>query len=294
MTEFLTTKEVASLLRIKERKVYDLVSSGVLPCTRAIGKLLFPREQIEAWLASNSEMPSPSVETSKAVRPDVFLGSHDPLLEWAIRESRCGLAMLFDSSRDGLERFAENGGIATGLHLPGAKQGDWNTDDVRQRFAGSPVVLVEWAKRQRGLALRADLSPLPGTLVEARGLRFVPRQQKAGSQIFFERLLGEAGLAPDDLELCRETLSEQDVVQTVAAGKADAGFALASLAAGFRLPFLPLGEERFDLLVDRRAWFEQPFQKLLAFCRSAAFSEKAAELDGYDISGFGTIHFNGG
>ena len=60
MTEFLTTKEVAALLRIKERKVYDLTSSGALPCTRAIGKLLFPRAQIEAWLASNSQTPSPS------------------------------------------------------------------------------------------------------------------------------------------------------------------------------------------------------------------------------------------
>ena len=293
MTEFLTTKEVASLLRIKERKVYDLVSSGVLPCTRAIGKLLFPREQIEAWLASNSEMPSPSVATSKAIRPDVFLGSHDPLLEWAIRESRCGLAMLFDSSRDGLERFAGSGGIATGLHLPGRKQGDWNVDDVKARFAASPTVLVEWARRQRGLVLRSDLSPLPGELSEIRGLRFVPRQTKAGSQVFFERLLGEAGLTMEDLDPCREVLSEQDVVQTVAAGRADAGFALASLAAGFKLPFVPLGEERFDLLVDRRAWFEPPFRKLLAFCGSAAFGEKAAELGGYDVSGFGTVHFNG-
>ena len=293
MTEFLTTKEVAALLRIKERKVYDLASSGALPCTRAIGKLLFPREQIEAWLASNSEMPSPSVETSSAVRPDVFLGSHDPLLEWAIRESRCGLAMLFDSSRDGLERFASAGGIATGLHLPGRKQDEWNTDDVRQRFAKSPVVLVEWAKRRRGLVLRSELSPVPDELAEIRGLRFVPRQTKAGSQVFFERLLGEAGLTTDDLDLCREVLSEQDVVQTVATGKADAGFALASLAASYKLPFVPLGEERFDILVDRRAWFEEPFRKLLSFCRSDAFAEKAAELGGYDVSGFGTVHFNG-
>lgn len=293
MTEFLTTKEVADLLRIKERKVYDLASSGSLPCTRAIGKLLFPRDKIEAWLASNSEMPAVPLQASTTIRPDVFLGSHDPLLEWAIRESRCGLAMLFDSSRDGIERFADGGGIAAGIHLPGGKKGEWNTGEAGARFAASPVVLVEWAKRQRGLVLRRDLSPVPETLAQIRGLRLVARQAKAGSQMFFEQLLAEAGLASSDVAFCREVLSEQDVVQSVAAGRADAGFALASLASSFQLPFVPLGEERFDLLVDRRAWFEAPFQTLLAFCRSASFRDKADELGGYDVSGFGSVHFNG-
>ena len=55
----------------------------------------------------------------------------------------------------------------------------------------------------------------------------------------------------------------------------------------------PLSEERFDLLVDRRAWFEPPMQKLLTFCRSTAFLARAKELDGYDVSQFGTVHYNG-
>ena len=108
MNEYLTTKELAELLRIKERKVYDLVSSGSVPCSRATGKLLFPREAIEKWIAENASSQPVS-------RPNVMLGSHDPLLEWAIRESRCGLASYFDSSLDGLARFAAGEGIATGL-----------------------------------------------------------------------------------------------------------------------------------------------------------------------------------
>ncbi|MCE3248266.1 MAG: helix-turn-helix protein, partial [Geminicoccaceae bacterium] len=50
MPEFLTTKEVAALLRIKERKVYELVSDNAIPVSRVTGKLLFPREMIEAWV----------------------------------------------------------------------------------------------------------------------------------------------------------------------------------------------------------------------------------------------------
>ena len=53
--ELLTTREVAGLLRIKERKVYDLVASGEIPHVRVTGKLLFPRALLDAWLGRHSE-----------------------------------------------------------------------------------------------------------------------------------------------------------------------------------------------------------------------------------------------
>ena len=53
---YLTTRELASLLRIKERKVYDLAASGQIPCSRAMGKLLFPRKAIEAWIAGGGSL----------------------------------------------------------------------------------------------------------------------------------------------------------------------------------------------------------------------------------------------
>ncbi len=52
---YLTTKEVADLLRLKERKVYDLVAEGGIPCVRATGKLLFPRDLVEASVLTFAE-----------------------------------------------------------------------------------------------------------------------------------------------------------------------------------------------------------------------------------------------
>ena len=43
-TSFLTTKELAQLLRLGERKIYDLAANGDIPCVRAVGKLLFPKD----------------------------------------------------------------------------------------------------------------------------------------------------------------------------------------------------------------------------------------------------------
>jgi excisionase family DNA binding protein len=289
MTDYLTTKELAELLRIKERKVYDLAASGKLPCSKAMGKLLFPREAVEAWIAGGS-----SGAPRKAPQlPNVFLGSHDPLLDWALRESRCGIATFFDGSSDGLVRFAAGEGVATGLHLYDAESGGWNRHIVVERFAALPVVLVEWAKRRRGLIVSEAHQNHIRSVKDLKGRRVTPRQTESGAQALFGHLLARARLKPDDLEMTPPARTEADAALAVLEEKADVAFGLASFAAQYRLPFVPLIEERFDLLVDRRAWFEPPMQTFLDFCRSKTFLARAGELAGYDVSGFGKVRFNG-
>ena len=85
--EYLTTRELAELLRIKERKVYDLAASGEIPCSRATGKQRFPRRANEAWIADARSGPAPAPH-----RPDDFLGSHDPILKWSQQESSYGMS----------------------------------------------------------------------------------------------------------------------------------------------------------------------------------------------------------
>ena len=288
--EYLTTRELAQLLRIKERKVYDLAASGAIPCSRAMGKLLFPRAAVEAWVAQHS---SGATAPLAADRPAVLLGSSDPLLEWALRESHSGLASFLDGSMDGLERFARGEGIATGLHVFDAASGDWNRSLAAARFQGQPVVLAEWAWRERGLIVaRGNPKQIRG-IESLRGLTIVPRQAAAGSQVLLEHLLREAGLGAGDIQLLSKARSEADAALAVLEGKADAALGLSSLAKQYQLDFVEIVRERFDLLVWRRDWFEQAFQDLLAFCRSGEFQEKAKELGGYDVSDLGRVHFNG-
>ncbi|MGI9426778.1 MAG: substrate-binding domain-containing protein, partial [Hyphomicrobiaceae bacterium] len=190
MSEYLTTREVAALLRLKERKVYDLAASGDIPCSRATGKLLFPRSEVEAWLQRNTTGERRSASAAGA-RPRVFLGSHDPLLEWALRESHADLAMFFDGSLDGLERFARGEGVACGLHICEGK--NWNVPMIAERFGQDPVVLVEWAWRRRGLIVRGEDASKIRSLADIVNRRIVPRQEQSGSQILFDQLLSEAG-----------------------------------------------------------------------------------------------------
>ncbi|MCP5081039.1 MAG: helix-turn-helix transcriptional regulator [Alphaproteobacteria bacterium] len=290
MPEYLTTREVAELLRLKERKVYDLASSGALACSRATGKLLFPEDGVRAWLA---EHLSQGETGAAAVRPNVFLGSHDPLLEWALRQSQCGLATYFDGSSDGLQRFAQHEGVATGLHIKDDDGPGWNLGAVRAACGHQPVVLIEWAKRQRGLILGSDVGKPVEGLEDIAGLRLVPRQASAGAQKLLLDLL-EGGTVPvDQIEQAEPARTELDAALAVLEGKADVAFGLASVAAIHRLRFVPVMEERFDLLVDRKAWFDPALQTFWQFCRSGALHVRAAELEGYDVSGQGVILFNG-
>lgn len=291
MTEYLTTRELAELLRIKERKVYDLASSGRIPCSKAMGKLLFPRAEIEAWIeAERTGGVPPDVQVPP---PNVFLGSHDPLLEWALRESRSGIATYFDGSKDGLSRFEAREGLAAGLHLYDVAAGAWNTQTVLGGCASLPVVLVEWARRQRGLILRPGLEGEVRGVADLDGRAFAARQEEAGAQILFEHVAEVAGLDLENLVPCVRARSETDAALAVLDGKAEASFGLQSLAEQYRLGFVPIVEERFDLLVDRRSWFEPPMQALVRFCQTDVFRRHASEFGGYDLKGFGTVHFNG-
>ena len=111
-----------------------------------------------------------------------------------------------------------------------------------------------------------------------RKARLVARQEGAGAQQLLLYLLGEAGLEPESLRILpRPALTESDVAAQVADGEADCGLAVASVARRFRLDFVPLARERFDLAVRRRSYFQPPLQALFAFARAPGFAEKVSE-----------------
>ena len=285
--EYLTVRELAELLRIKERKVYDLASSGAVPCSRATGKLLFPASEIRDWI----ENAKSGGKREMIDRPDIFLGSHDPLLDWAIRQSRCGLATYFDGSLDGLARFRTHGGVATGLHVFDAGTSSWNVTEARRAAEGQDAALIGFASRSRGLVLRPD-GPKPASISELAGLRVAPRQKEAGTAGLFRDIAKQQGLSLSDIHFTDVARTEDDAVQMVRHGDADATFGLQSVAETYGMDFVPIVEECFDLLVDRKAWFDPPLQTLFDFCRSETFLRRAASYGGYDLSRFGQVVWN--
>ena len=295
--DFLTTREVADYLRIKERRVYELVRQRAIPCTRVTGKWLFPKDLVDLWLADSLEGEA----GARPAPPPVVAGSHDPLLDWAVRESGCGLALLPGGSLDGIERFGQGEAVVAGLHLFEAEGGDYNVATVRDTFGGrhptaGGLVLIEWAWRQQGLVVAAGNPKGVASLKDLadKRLRVVRRQPEAGSRLLLAHLLEQEGLGLDDLALTEETArGETDLGLAILEGRAEAGFAIEAAARTLKLDFIPLVRERYDLLIGRRDYFEAPFQDLLAFTRGESFRKRAAQMGGYDVSGLGKVRFNG-
>ena len=287
----MTTREVAAFLRIRERKVYDLAGAGDIPCVRVTGKLLFPRALVQAWLVRHTHYGAGV--GALCPRPPVVAGSHDPLLEWALREAQTGLATLFDGSLNGLERLAKTQAVAAGSHLPEEGADAWNVGHVERALAGMPVVVIEWARRERGLILPVGNPDKVSSIADLAGVPFLPRQRAAGSTVLLAKLLEEAGMSLDQLKLCdTPARSETEVALGVAEGRAAAGLGLAAMARRHGLAFLPLARERYDLILCRRDYFDAPVARLLEFTRGKAFAARANALEGYDVSGLGSVHYN--
>jgi excisionase family DNA binding protein len=294
--EMMNTREVADYLRIKERKVYEMVRGKEIPCSRVTGKWLFPKHLIDLWVAQKTDYAQTGGETRLPAA--VAAGSHDPLLDWALRESRCGLALLPGGSLDGVRRLAAGEATIAGLHVLDPDTGTYNVPVVRDILRGDQVVMLNWAYREQGLVL-APGNPLGiATLKDlvSTKARVIQRQAEAGSQILLAHLLGAAGIKSADLarrSRLQPALNESDLGLAIAEGKADAGLAVRAVANQFRLEFVPLHRERFDVVMRRRDYFERPAHTLLAFARTPEFAARAAEFGGYDITELGRVVYNG-
>jgi len=287
MSDYFTTEELADFLRIKSRKVYDLVSKDLVPHSRVMGKLLFSKIEISNWISGNK---SENIQLKSM--PIVLLGSHDPLLELAVKNSKSGIAMSFDGSTQGLERFKLNEGFVSGLHLYDNDENIWNIPIVKKQLSDKAVVLIEWAKRERGLIFKENNNIKNISIENYKGKRLVRRQIGSGSEIYLQYILRTYNLSHDDFKRTEIAYSENDAVHLVLSDKADVTLGLKSEAKKYQLGFCPIITERFDLVVDRKFWFEKPFQDLLNFCKTSHFKEIASNLDGYNIIDLGKVHFN--
>jgi putative molybdopterin biosynthesis protein len=295
MVELLTTEEAAHYLRLSERKLYELVANGAVPCTKVTGKWLFPKVALDRWLAAGYAGP-PALASAPV--PAIVGGSHDPLLEWALRESGSQLASLPEGSEAGLQRLARHEVAAAAIHLH-RLHGDDDTANIEAAAHTSglhDVVLIAFARREQGLIVAAGnplkLSDIAS--VAAKRARLALRPQGAGAQLLLLSLLARAGLALDALATIKPVApTGPDIAQAVRVGRADCGIATRSVAHAGGLGFVPLTWERFDLATRQRHYFLPELQALAKFLRTEAFHARGRELTGYDTSEAGDVrHVN--
>ena len=297
MDAYLSTETAAAYLGIKERKLYELVANGAVPCSKVTGKWLFPRAALDRWVEAGLAHPDGFTPLAP---PQIIGGSHDPLLEWAVRRSACGLALLSEGSTAGLDRLDRNEVAMAAIHIHGQGQDggpdeDANIAAVKAHARLTDAVIIAFGRREQGL-LTLPGNPLAlATLGDAvtKRARLGVRQGGAGAQLLLDRLATSAGLAPDGFNRTGEPFATgQDLAFAIRAGEIDCGIATRAVAAANALGFVPLASERFDLVMRRRTYFEAAAQTLLALMREPEFRRHAELLTGYDVSDAGSVRFN--
>jgi excisionase family DNA binding protein len=288
-----TTAEAAEYLRLKERKLYELVAEGAIPCTKITGRWLFPKDELDRWLTYGLVRPE---GLGQEPPTPIVGGSHDPLLEWTLRESGSGLAILAEGSEAGLARYQRGELTAAGIHLHATKNGDGdaNVEAVETRPGFHDAVLLGFVRREVGLLVRPG-NPMGLTdlkAVERNRARVATRPDGAGAQLLLQLLMHRAGIDARQVALIKPPCpTGVDVAQSIKAGRADCGIAIRAVADGAGLGFVPILWERFDLVVRQREYFRAPMQAVTDFWRTPAVRSYAKELGGYDLSDIGRIRY---
>lgn len=294
--DLLTTSEASEYLRLGERKLYELVAEGAVPCTKVTGKWLFPRAELDRWVLSGLMRPA---GMGQADAPLIVGGSQDALLEWSLRESGSGLATLVEGTESGVGRVLRGEAIAAAIHFHGENDvrdtgEDANVSAVRALATLHDAVLVGFVRREQGLLLQPenpkDLTSIAGVL--ASGAMMAVRQPGAGAQMLLDALLKQHGAKPKDLRrLDPPCLTGPDLATAIRAGEADCGIATRAAAKAASLDFVPLLWENFDLLMHQRAYFKPALQALMSFISKPTLKQRANDLTGYDTSPAGTIRY---
>lgn len=289
MLPYLSTEDAAAYLGIKERKLYELVANSAVPCSKVTGKWLFPRAALDRWIEAGMAKPHGFAAQDA---PPIIGGSHDPQLEWAVRQSGSGLALLSIGSEAGLDKLARNEVAIAAIHLHALDEDDANLSALKAAPDLHDAVVISFARREEGL-LVAPGNPLAlMSLADAaaRMARFATRQAGAGAQLLLTKLMANAGLASEAIRTLPTLFATgEDLAFAIRAGEADCGIATRAVANAHGLGFVPLGWEHFDLAMRRRTYFEPGVQALLALMRMPEFHHHADLLGGLDTSAAGTV-----
>jgi len=231
---------------------------------------------------------------ARAAAPAIVGGSHDLLLELALRESGCGLASLPEGSKPGLRRLTRGEVMIAAIHLHGLESDDAqaNVSAVADAPGLRDAVLISFARREQGI-VTAPGNPLKlsdiASVAKSRA-RLAQRPPGAGAQLLLLALLARANIAANDLALMTPVCATgMDIAQAVRSNRADCGIATRSVALAAGLNFLPITWEHFDLVLRQRDYFLPGPQALFEFMRTAALRERAMELGGYDGDAIGGV-----
>jgi putative molybdopterin biosynthesis protein len=229
----------------------------------------------------------------------IAIGSHDIILDIIAQFLAQRTRRLVSSnvgSLGGLIALQNSMAHIAGSHLLDTQTGEYNISYIKEYIPNTPVNVITLAGRQQGLILQKN-NPK-----EIRGLRdltrddirYVNRQRGAGTRVLLDYHLNLESISPSVIQGYElEEYTHLAVGATVSSKRADCGLGIAAAARALDLDFIPLFQERYDLVVPLEHAENELLKPLFDLLDNKVFQKQVSTLPGYDISDMGkTIKIN--
>lgn len=282
------TWQWAALVNRAEQLLLAAISSGHTPA-QAESALSVAVSRWKELRRGGISQSQPTSVPSEELR---FAGSHDLAVELLARmltDEKPGVRLVIEyvGSLGGLIALAQGEVEFAGAHLWDEMTDTYNASFVQRLLPGRRVLLLTLAHRSLGFILPpGNPQRLQGLVDLSRsGVRFVNRQSGSGTRVWLDAQLKALEILPESvLGFEREELTHTGVAHAVEQGEANVGLGIRAAASAYRLDFVPLTRERYDLVFTEPAWNSPAAHALAAIIRSPRFEEAVEALGGYDTS----------
>lgn len=301
----LSTQEVADILHVSKSTIYDMIKKGEIHSYKIGRKVRFTQDDVDAYIArsrhEHSTRPVQRVDThstlltpEKAADPDLILSGQDVLLDILasfLQQEGIHTGRTYLSSFEGLLSLYQDNVHVTACHLYDGL--GHNADYVRRLMPGVPAVLVNLSYRTQGFYVQT------GNPKSIRGwkdlgrqdIRFLNRRPGSSARILLDVQLQKLGIDPRSVHGYDTIMkSHLTMAAAVAAGEADLAIGTERISSQMDgIDFIPLLEERYDLVIKKNALETPVIQTLLNTINSSVFRKEIAAFSGNDYRDLGKI-----
>ncbi|MGB8981220.1 MAG: molybdopterin biosynthesis protein [Anaerolineales bacterium] len=260
---------------------------------QADGLALIPRgvQGLEAGAQVEVRLYRSKAEIARTI---FCIGSHDltlDLMSQFLAERDRRLASANVGSQGGLIALRRGEAHLAGSHLLNPETGEYNISYIRQYMPGIPVRVVALVGREQGLMVKRENPKGVKRLDDLTRpeVRFVNRQRGAGTRVLLDYHLNLMTITPERIVgYTQEEYTHLGVAAAIASGRADCGLGIAAAAQALDLDFIPLFQERYDLVIPKQFAESDLLTPLFELLADRRFREAVAQLKGYDVSVMGT------
>jgi putative molybdopterin biosynthesis protein len=257
---------------------------------RADGLLIIPANSLgyEGDQIVEIELYRPASELRRNL---LAAGSHDlviDLLATAIKERspQISLSSAHLGSMGGITAVGRGQAHMAGVHLFDPESGNYNRPYLEKLFPDQKMHLINLTYRMQGWIVPPGNPDKVESIKDLADLEltFINRQKGAGTRLLFDYLLREANINPAQIHgYDREEHTHLNVAAAVAAGTARVGLGILPAAKAFGLEFVPLVEERYDLLLSDSFYNSPEAGLLTAVITDPAFHRQVEAMGGYSM-----------